>query len=96
MSGIRREYEITIGDEYWAVDVWIEDTADGLRSTVDSYVHTVTFSAEGERLELPAGVRVQVEVLINRDSQAIRRELDEAAYDQAVDAKISERKEGGN
>lgn len=89
---IVRNYEVVIRDRYFALEVSIGDGAGGsLRLEVDHC------DEEGRHVsEVPASVMAELERLVDLDGEAIRRDLDEAAYDQAIDAKISERKEGGN
>lgn len=103
--GIRREYEIEItrnqegkiepDRHHYEVEVWIEEDAEGFRIEVERIVRQVETRTRGQRLELPEPVRRDLERQVDRERGQIRRELDEAAHDAAVDAKISERKEGG-
>ena len=104
--GIRRSYEVEIDrnvafkiepdEHHYELEVWIDSEGDELRIEVEKITRQVTTRSRGQRLELPDPVRRDLELQVERDRAEIVRDLDEAARDAAVDAKISERKEGGN
>ena len=91
---IRRSYEIEPGSRTYEADVYV-DVRDGEVLTLDVDRLTGT-SSTGIRdwFKTPPEVLAELERLVDLDRQEIEAECDEAAYEAAIDAKLSARKEG--
>lgn len=93
---VQRTYELDFEDAFYEVEVWISEHDDELRIEVETVTRSITTYAKGQNLELPDLVRRELERQVELERGAIVWDLDQAAHAAAVDAKISERKEGGN